>query len=301
LHPDLKSLYFSSDGHYGLGDLDVFVIRRLSDTSWTSWSKPVNLGKNVNTTEADWGYRVSTSGQWAYFSAIDKDAHTKEDIYRLQLPPELRPEPVIALTGQLTDVRRKNVSAQIHWVNLETGEDVGVATSDPVTGQYFILLPSGGNYGYYADSGSYFSVSNHLDLTNDSTYRTITQDLSLYRVDDLVASGSPLRINNLFFDYDKSSLRPESFPELNRMAKIIRSHPDIHGEIMGHTDDQGPDDYNLRLSEARAKAVMDYLTSKGVAADRLQAKGYGETKPMLPNNSEANRQMNRRVEFRFFR
>lgn len=301
LHPDLKTLYFSSDGHYGLGDLDVFMIRRSSDTSWTQWSKPVNLGKYINTPDADWGYRVSSSGQWAYFSAVDVEAGTKEDIYRFQLPAELRPEPVIALTGQLTDDQGRNVSALIHWIDLTTGEETGVATSDPRTGMYFILLPSGGNYGYYADSGSYFSVSNQLDLTTDRNYHTVTQDIDLYRVDDLVASGTPLRINNLFFDYDKSSLRQESYPELKRMAGIISNHPGLKIEIMGHTDDAGPDDYNLTLSESRAKSVMDYLISKGVDAAALQAKGYGETKPMLPNTSDKNRQMNRRVEFRFFR
>jgi outer membrane protein OmpA-like peptidoglycan-associated protein len=301
LHPDLKTLYFSSDGHYGLGDLDVFMIRRLSDTSWTQWSKPVNLGKFINTPDADWGYRVSASGQWAYFSAVDVTAGTKEDIYRFQLPAELRPEPVIALTGRLMDSQGRNVSAIIHWINLVTGEETGIATSDPRTGMYYILLPSGGNYGYYADSGSYFSVSNHIDLTNDRTYHTVTQDIPLHQVDDLVESGIPLRINNLFFDYDRSSLRPESFPELNRMAGIIRSHPGLKVEIMGHTDDAGPDAYNLTLSESRALSVRDYLLTKGVPPESLTAKGYGETKPMLPNTSEKNRQMNRRVEFRFFR
>lgn len=288
LHPDLKTLYFSSDGHYGLGDLDVFMIRRLSDTSWTQWSKAVNLGKYINTADADWGYRVSSSGQWAYFSAVDAEAGTKDDIYRFQLPAELRPEPVIALTGRLVDEQGRSVSALIHWINLVTGEETGVATSDPATGMYYILLPSGGNYGFYADSGSYFSVSSQLDLTNDRSYHTVTQNLSLYRVDDLVESGRPLRINNLFFDYDKSSLRPESYPELNRMAGIIRNNPGLKVEIMGHTDDAGPDDYNLTLSESRAKSVMQYLISKNVTATSLQAKGYGETKPMLPNISDKN-------------
>lgn len=301
LHADLKTLYFSSDGHYGLGDLDVFMVKRSSDTSWTQWGVPVNLGKYINTADGDWGYRVSSSGQWAYFSAVDVATGSKEDVFRFELPAELRPEPVIALSGRLTDNHGNNVSALIHWINLVTGEETGVATSDPRTGRYFILLPAGTHYGYFADSGSYFSVSDHIDLTNDRNYHIVNQDISLYRVDELVESGKPLRINNLFFDYDKSSLRSESFPELNRLAAIIRSNAGLKIEIMGHTDDAGPDDYNMTLSESRAKSVMAYLISKNVPAASLLAKGYGETKPMLPNTSDNNRQMNRRVEFRFFR
>ncbi len=301
LHPDLKTLYFSSDGQYGLGDLDVFMVKRLSDTSWTRWGTPVNLGKYINTADADWGYRVSSSGRWAYYAADDTRGETKEDIWRFELPVELRPEPVIALSGRVTDDQGRNLEAVLHWVDLQTGEDAGVATTDPVNGSYFILLPAGGHYGYYAESDQSFSVSDHLDLSADKSYRVHQRDLTLHTVENLVQTGRPLHINNLFFDTDKSSLRPESFPELNRLAVIITKNPGLRIEIMGHTDDQGPDDYNQQLSDSRAQSVRDYLISRGIQATTLEARGYGESRPLRPNISEANRQMNRRVEFRFYR
>jgi outer membrane protein OmpA-like peptidoglycan-associated protein len=299
LHPDLKTLYFSSDGHYGLGDLDVFMVHRESDTSWTQWSKPVNMGRSINTADADWGYQISTSGNWAYFSAKDDNSVSKEDIFRFRLPDELRPQAVIALTGRLADQSGTSVSATLHWVNLTSGEEVGVAQSDPQTGYYYILLPSGSHYGYYAESGAFFSISDNLDLTAEKKYKVVNQNIELYQMDQLVASGEALRINNLFFDSDKSTLRQESFPELKRLAHIIISYPGIKVEIMGHTDDIGPDDYNLKLSEARAQAVLNYLVSQNVPASMLMAKGYGESKPIAPNINDKNRQMNRRVEFRF--
>jgi outer membrane protein OmpA-like peptidoglycan-associated protein len=301
LHPDLKTLYFSSDGHCGLGDLDVFMTRRLSDTSWTKWSKPVNLGRSINTADADWGYQVGTSGKWAYFAAKAVNSGTAEDICRFSLPDELRPEPVVVLTGSLSSQSGTPITATLHWVDLTSGDETGIATSDPRTGVYYILLPAGRHYGYYAESGTYFSVSDNLDLQNTEQYQVVSENMTLYQMDELVQTGEALRINNLFFDYDKSSLRQESFPELNRLAKIILDNPGIKVEIMGHTDDKGTDDYNKRLSEARAQEVFKYLVSKNIPPERMTAKGYGKSKPIVPNTSDENRQMNRRVEFRFSR
>jgi outer membrane protein OmpA-like peptidoglycan-associated protein len=301
LHPDMHTMYFSSDAFYGLGDLDVFMIKRTSDTSWTQWSAPINLGRNINTTQPDWGYQISASGQWAYFAASTSTSDTREDIYRFSLPEELRPDPVVALTGRLTNMSDRSVSATIHWIDLSTGNEVGISQSDPQTGQYYILLTAGSHYGYYAESGEYFSVSDHLNLEDADRYNVVNQDIRLYEMEQLVADGTALRINNLFFDYDRSTLRPESFPELNRLAEIIIKYPDIKVEIMGHTDNMGPDDYNLKLSQSRAETVRDYLISKGVPANRLVAKGYGKDRPLVENTNDKNRQMNRRVEFRFYR
>lgn len=301
LHPDLKTLYFSSDAWYGMGNLDVFMIRRSSDTSWTSWEKPVNLGRNINTPDADWGYQISTSGEWAYFSAFDETGGMKEELYRFVLPAELRPQAVVALSGRLLDRSGRPVSARVFWVNLQTGEEAGVSTADPVTGHYYVLLTAGHNYGFYAESDSAFSVSGHLDLTDASRYEVRETDISLYRMEELIRDKTALRINNLFFDYDRSTLRPESFPELDRLARIILGYPGLKVEIMGHTDDRGPDDYNLKLSQDRAETVKSYLASRGVDENIMAAVGYGESRPLMPNTTDANRQTNRRVEFRFSR
>ncbi len=112
--------------------------------------------------------------------------------------------------------------------------------------------------------------------------------------------GNPLaqRINNIFFDFNKSDLKPESTSELERLTRFLSTNPTLKIELSAHTDDVGSDAYNLELSERRARAVVDYVVAHGIAPARVRAKGYGETRPEVPNDSEENRARNRRVEFR---
>ena len=164
LHPDMKTLYFSSDGHGGLGGLDVFMSTRLSDSCWDCWSAPVNLGKEINTTDDDWGYKISTDGERAYFSRC---TGIHEHIYWLNLPVHLRPSYVATITGKLVDKNNKPVVAEIHWEDLVSGKEIGISKSDPEDGNYFMALPMGKLYGYYINNKDYYPTANSIDLTKN--------------------------------------------------------------------------------------------------------------------------------------
>ncbi|MBU0489076.1 MAG: OmpA family protein, partial [Bacteroidetes bacterium] len=301
LHPDMKTLYFSSDGHYGFGQLDVFKTTMNTEGDYTSWTEPQNLGKSVNTGGPDWGYNISTFGIYAYFAAQNKE--NKDDIYRVLLPEDMRPKAVVAVSGKVTDTDGKPLDAKLLWENLELNQAIGQLSSDPVTGNYFIVLPAGKLYGYYADKSGYYPVSKSIDLRNVNQYREITEDIVLVSLEEMKKLKTAVRINNIFFDLDKWDLRPESYPELDRLVeilkKIIANDPTMKIEIMGHTDNTGSDTHNQTLSENRAKAVYTYILSKGIAEKHLTFNGYGEKKPVSDNNTESGRQKNRRVEFRF--
>lgn len=294
LAADERTLYFSSQGFPGYGGSDIFVSRRLDD-SWTNWSEPENFGEPLNTPEFDAYYTFTASGDYTYFVSYREGSLGESDIFRASLPRELRPNPVVLVRGTVTNAKTaETISARINYYSLKTGKLVGEATSDPKTGAYQIILPSGDNYGFSASKTGFLPISSSIDLTNLSSYDEKVVDLKLVPIE----KGASITINNVYFDIDKYDLRTESFVELNQLAKIIESNPTIKIEIAGHTDDQGQDAYNMDLSKNRANAVMAYLIKKGVAKDKISAIGSGESKPIVPNNSDENRQLNRRVEFK---
>lgn len=305
LHPDMKTLYFSSSGHGGLGSLDVFKTTRLSDTCWTCWSEPINLGKEINSIAADWGYKITTDGDKAYFStnikqtstSITKD-HNNDDIYWFNLPFHLRPEFIAKVSGKLTDKNNNPISAQIIWEDLSSKQTIGKAKSDPVDGSYFIVLPLGKIYGYYIDKNEYFPISSNLDLRNSKQSVDLENNINLVTFNEMIENGTAVPVNNLFFDIAKHNLLPYSIPELKRIATIIKKNA-LKVEISGHTDSVGDDQNNLLLSQQRANSVKDFLIQEGCDSSLLITIGYGREKPIALNNTELGRSKNRRVELRF--
>ncbi|MEO8512686.1 MAG: OmpA family protein [Ignavibacteria bacterium] len=297
LHPDGKTLYFSSDGHYGLGSLDVFKTVRLSDTSWTDWSEPVNLGKEINTAGYDVAYKISTDGRTAYFSSDRDGGKGGYDIYSIKLPEEAQPEKnVVTVRGKVTDEKQNPLDAALLWYDLAAGSNIGSLTSDPATGEYIITLPIGSSYSYFAEKNGYYSVSNSIDLTGESLYREMNVDIILQSIQSL--QNASIVLNNIYFDFDKSELKNESWVELDRVVKFLNDNPNVKIEISAHTDAKGSDDYNLSLSQKRAESVVGYLTSKGIDPSRLIAKGYGEAVPVADNNTVEGMAKNRRVEMK---
>lgn len=295
LHPDMKTLYFSSDGHPGLGRLDVFKTTRLYDTSWVHWSEPVNLGKYINSPDDDWGYRITTKGDRAVFAAMSGGYF---DLFEMPLSEEFRPQQVITLRGKITDPQGNVVPGTIRWEDLSTGIVIGESRNNPTTGEYFIVLPKGKAYGYYVDIEGFFPSSGNIDLTTTPSTSDITQDLTVVTYEDMQTNQVAMKINNLFFDYNKYELKPESFPELNRLAEtIIKMGKKV--EIAGHTDNTGAASGNQTLSENRAASVRDYLVSRGCSATLVTARGYGATRPIATNDTPEGRANNRRVEMRF--
>ena len=298
LAPDMKTLYFSSDGHYGLGRLDVFMSHRLSDTSWTQWSEPVNIGKEINTSDNDYNYSLMPDGVSVFFTKFSNDG---SDICISQLPPDKRPHAVASVYGKVTDTQGKILPASIKWEDLETGAILGNLLCDPSTGRYFITLPGGKNYGYYVEYAGYYPVSGNLNTEKLLTGKNIEHNIVMHSIDDILTGKVSIVLSNIFFNVDKADLRPESYPELNRLATFLKSNPSARLEISGHTDSQGSEQHNKTLSQQRAQSVRNYLVQHGCNADNITAAGYGASKPVADNNTEKGRAANRRVEFRILK
>lgn len=297
LHPDMKTLYFCSNGHSSMGDMDVFMSKRLSDDSWTEWSAPVNLGKEINTPATECFYKVSTDGTSAYFS---KKTGNADDLYSVTLPESMRPDPVATISGKLVDTDGKPVITTIYWEDLETHEVIGQSRVDPANGSFFIVLPEGKNYGYFIDHKDYFPISNNIDLRGKKEIVRIDKEIRVATIQKMVDEEIPMVLNNLFFNTAEYELLPASQSELDRVIKVIKPLGKKI-EISGHTDSRADDNYNQRLSENRANAAREYLIAHGFPADLLVAKGYGETMPIATNDTEEGRQMNRRVEIKFIK
>jgi outer membrane protein OmpA-like peptidoglycan-associated protein len=297
LHPDGKTLYFSSNGHFGIGSLDVFKSVRLSDTSWTEWSEPVNLGKDINTAGYDVAYKITTDGKYAFFSSDRDGGKGNYDIYSIKLPPEAQPEKnVVTVKGKVTDETGKPLSAALKWFELNTNKNTGSLTSNPETGDYIITLPNGTGYSYFAEKEGYYSVSNTVDLTAENVFKEMIVDIVMSSMKTLEQTA--IKLNNIYFDFDRFELKAESFTELDRVYKFLSDNPNVKIEISAHTDSKGADEYNFELSQKRAENVVSYLISKGIDRSRLTAKGYGETVPVSDNETEEGRAENRRVEMR---
>lgn len=292
LAADEKTLYFSSAGWPGYGKNDMFVTRRLDDT-WMNWSPPENLGPVLNTPGWDAYYSIPASGEFAYFVSYSNSLGAS-DIFRTPLPKELRPAPVVLIRGTVRNKKTNEpMGATIKYENLGTGENLGIAHSDPATGAFTIVLPAGENYGFLPEKKKFIGLSDNIDLSQLTEYKEIVRDLFLVPIE----KGQVVKLNNIFFDTGKFDLRSESRAELDRLVKVLKSNPVMEIEIDGHTDNVGDDAANLTLSRNRAKAVMDYLLAKGIAPLRLKSQGYGETKPVDVNTTPEGRQNNRRVEF----
>lgn len=318
LHPDGMTLYFSSNGHAGLGRMDLYMSKRLYEDSWTDWSEPINMGKEINSPGNERAAIVNTFGELAYFATADRPiTFGQSDIFTMTLPDHLRPNPVAVIKGTVKDINGNPIDAKILWENLSNGRKMGEMRSNPETGEYFIIFPLGKNYGFYADKEGYFPISKNLDLTNKDSSMTVTQDITLYPISELLSEdmnqsdlitpsntdfdkkSKKLRINNLFFEYRQSNILNSSFPELDRVAYLLNNYPKIAKvEIGGYSDNIGSDSYNQKLSLLRAEQVRDYLIKKGVREDRLVSNGYGEESPIGDNNTEDGRALNRRVEMK---
>lgn len=297
LHPDMKTLYFSSVGHGSLGDLDVFKSTRLRDDSWTEWSEPVNMGKEINTVGQECWYKISTDGKTAYFSKDDGD---NEDIYWLNLPEKLRPNPVATISGHLTDTDGNPIVSKIKWEDLDLQQIVGESQTDPTDGSFFIILPMGHNYGYFIDDDKLFPLSDNLDLSKKNENVALENNLEVATIEKMVEDSVPMPMNNLFFSVGDSTLMSTSKSELTRVAKLI-TKIGRRVEIGGHTDDTGDDLRNQVLSEARAAEVKRFLISEGCPEHLLAVVGYGKSKPVASNKTVAGRKKNRRVEIRFIK
>ena len=325
LAADGKTLYFSSNREGGKGSNDIWVCKR-KDETWINWTEPTNLGEPINTDQYDAYYTISAAGDYAYFISSNNSLG-KKDIFRLKLeqpkavevpasttspmaggekkPSDTKPtktettksDPVVLVSGKVIDSKTGKVPAntKIIYEDLTNGKELGVATPDPITGIYKIVLPYGKNYGITTKIEGYVGTSQNIDLTKlNGKYLEIEgKDMTVKPVE----VGAKVEMNNIFFEFGKAALKPESYPELNRIAEFFKTNKKIVSEISGHTDNVGTDEINNKLSQERADVVRNYLLTQGVPAERISAKGYGKTRPKVNNDTPENQAINRRVEF----
>lgn len=301
LASDDKTLYFSSNGFSGYGGSDVYMSKRLDDT-WTNWSDPENLGPDINTKLDDLFFNIPSTSEFAYYSrGVTAD---NSDIFRVKMPMFMTPEPIVIVKGKLVDAKTgEPIGAKIIYERLPDGKEVGVTYSDPKTGEYEIHLPGGHLYGFRAEADGHISENQNLDLrefTKDGVLADKNITLAPIEV-AVVDVNTTIKLNNIFFDFDKAVLKTESFPELNRIVAMMKEKSTMQVEIAGHTDPIGTEEYNLGLSKRRANAVSNYLIKQGIEAARINTVFFGESKPIDTTQTREGNRKNRRVEFKILK
>ena len=292
IHPDGTTLYFSSDGHIGMGGYDLYVSKK--DESGI-WGKGNNLMYPINTPSDEINIFIGLDSQSAWISSNRDSINKSFNIYSLDLPLQFRPEKIISFRGKVLDKEsKKPLKADIEIVNLDNGSTVSRSFTDNLNGEFLSVLIAGNKYAVNISSKGYFFYSSNIDLSNEEFYRQTEDEFLLMKI----KQGLEFALNNIYFETNKWELKSESFFELNKLLKILKKNPDLKIEIQGHTDNTGDKVYNLELSEKRAKSVADYLIEKGINSNRLKTIGYGDSRPVAENSSEKGRALNRRTVVR---
>ena len=299
IHPDGYTLYFASRGHIGLGGSDLFMSRK---DAKGNWSKPLNLGYPINTRFDENSLLVSAQGDIAFFASDRQGGFGGLDIYTFELPSELQAVQTFYFEGTSFDAsNNKKLSAHIELTDLSSGQKVFDGLADAFDGKITLPLPINRSYAVLVNHPGYHPFSLNFDLTNLAGAKSYLLDMPL----NPLSSTAENILNNVFFDLGKATLRPESKVELSNLSSYLHKNTQLKIEIQGHTDSRGDATKNLQLSEARAKAVYEFLILEGIAATRLTFKGYGSTQPIVSNDAitqlseatqiEAAHQKNRRT------
>ncbi|MBP6657580.1 MAG: OmpA family protein, partial [Bacteroidia bacterium] len=292
IHPDDQTLYFSSNGHTGMGGQDIFYSKRDSSGEW---SEPINIGYPINTPSDEASLLVSPDGKIGFFSSDRPGGKGGEDLYQFDLYEKARPQPVTYMKGKVFDDDTKlPLAASFELIDLATGKIIVRSTSNSVTGQFIVCLPAGKSYALNVSKDGYLFYSDNFELKSaKSSKDPVLKDVPMKPI----KAGQSIVLKNIFYDTDKFDLKQESKSELKKLLDFINKNPKAHFEISGHTDNVGSKPYNQTLSEKRAKTVYEYLITAGIPAVRLTSKGYGDTKPIAENSTDAGRAQNRRTEF----
>jgi outer membrane protein OmpA-like peptidoglycan-associated protein/Tol biopolymer transport system component/predicted negative regulator of RcsB-dependent stress response len=295
IHANGKTLFYASEGLVGMGGLDIYF----SNFENNKWTNPQNLGYPINTAEDQVALFITADGKKAYYS-LEQEQNNKTRKAKLMVfdvPSSLQNQFKSAnyLKGFVVDAKtQRPLEAEIELVSLSSQQAVGKFRSDKISGRYATVLTSGGEYAVFVNKQGYFFKSLHLDYATEKN-----QDKVLNIALEPIQKNTKEVLNNIFFATGKWEISTSSFVELDKVAQLLKANPSLPVEISGHTDDVGNDLANLQLSQKRAKAVVDYLIKQGVFAQQLKAEGYGKNKPVAPNTSDENRQLNRRIEIKF--
>ena len=301
LHPDGKTLYFSSKGHNTMGGYDVFMTVNTKG----KWSTPKNIGYPVNTADDDVCFVLTASGDYGYYTSIKPEGKGKRDIYRVAFLDEINKPKLTLLKGVVSDRKTGNkLVATVEIYDNTNKEPVGTFETNSATGRFMVSLPAGRDYGISVKSTGYLFYSENFNVPDTAAFQVVEKFIKL----DKLEVGKKVVLNNIFYDYNKSTLRDASFNELDKVIELLNANPKMKIELSAHTDSRGSDAYNKNLSQKRAQSCVDYLLTKGIAKERLVAKGYGESQLVVTDDSieklssveekEDGHQRNRRTEFK---
>jgi outer membrane protein OmpA-like peptidoglycan-associated protein/Tol biopolymer transport system component len=289
IHAGNRDFYFSSDYHTGMGGYDLFVSRITQDSIY---SAPRNLGYPVNTNNDEQGLYISADGLTAFFSSSRDSVHGV-DIYSFALDESIRPQPATYVKAVVSDSETGTpVQAEIDLVNLSDLDQAARKESTNIDGVLLITIPAGADYAFSVSRDGYLFYSTSFNLQESrNVYDPYLLDIALTPV----KVGAEMNLYNIYFETDSFSILPESEPELLKLTEFLQNNSRLKVEVQGHTDNTGTAAGNLALSEKRAQSVVEYLKTKGIAQERLEWEGFGESKPVAGNDSEEGRRLNRRT------
>lgn len=291
IHADNQSLYFTSTGHTGYGGSDLFVTRK---GPRGSWSNAQNLGYPINTIEDEGSLVVTADGVTAYYASDRSDSRGGLDLYTFELRKDIRPVKTLWVKGKVFDKNtREGLPTSVELTDLLTKAVTSKVQTDE-TGNYLITLPVGRDYAFNVNRKGYLFYSENFPLSRESADSTYAINIPLQPL----AANATVVLKNLFFDINESVIKTESQVELNNIVRLLTENPTLRIRINGHTDNVGQAADNLKLSNDRAKAVIEYLTSHGIDKGRLSAQGFGATQPVATNDTEEGRAQNRRTELK---
>ena len=288
IHADQQTLYFTSNGWPGMGNSDIFISRKID----SGWTKAENIGYPINTENDENGLTVSYDGKTAFLASNREGGFGGLDIYSFELPENRKPQQITYLKAIIKNAKTKQlIQANYSVVDLDTKNEIKQGHSNQ--SMVFIALDLNKNNALQIQKEGYLFYSQNIHFKE---YTTSSKPFELDVFLEPIATNSTLVLNNVFYDFDKSNLKTESFIELDKLVDLLYKNPSLKIEIGGYTDDKGDEKYNQILSQKRAETVLDYLVQKGIDKMRLNAKGYGESKPIAPNDTEENKAKNRRTE-----
>lgn len=292
IHFDDQSLYFASNGHPGMGDLDFFVSRRQPDGSW---GEPQNLGYPINTKGQEFSLIVAPDGKTGYFASDNlQNGFGELDLYSFELPEESRAIEIAYVQGKVINQKtREPIAAKIEFSDLAQGKVV-VEGQSGRDGHYFSVLPGNSDYALSIQKPGFLFYSKNFSLATQSAERAYVLNVELIPIE----VGKKVKLENVFFDFDSFELDEKSFSELQTVQNFLKENPSVKISVEGHTDNEGTSAYNKSLSQNRAKSVYGYLVAAGVDASRLSYKGFGDSQPVAPNDTEEGRALNRRTEIK---
>ena len=291
IHADNQTLYFTSSGLPGYGGDDLFLTRKGDKGKWTT---PKNLGYPINTIENEGSLVITADGAVAYYASDRNDSRGGLDLYTFGMRNDIRPVKTLWVKGKVFDKNTsKGLPSAIALTDLKTKDIISRVQTDE-TGNYLITLPIGKDYAFNVNRRGYLFYSENFPFSQKTPDSTYNIDIALQPL----AANASIILKNIFFDVNKFQLKPESQVELDNVVLLLKENPTVKIQINGYTDNAGKPADNITLSNNRAKAVVEYISSKGIDVKRMSYQGFGEKMPLADNSTEEGRARNRRTELK---